>query len=41
MRLFPFALLLSILSVPAFAQDSCGFLHKRTQAFSDAGQRVV
>jgi ketosteroid isomerase-like protein len=39
MRQFPFALLASILSVPAFAQDSCGFLHKRTQAFSDAGQR--
>jgi hypothetical protein len=33
------ALLASISSVPAFAQDSCGFLHKRTQAFSDAGQR--
>src|ERR1700734_541991 len=39
MRLFPFALLASILSVPAFAQDSCDFLHKRTQDFSDAGQR--
>jgi hypothetical protein len=39
MRLFPFALLASILSVPAFAEDSCGFLHKQTQAFSDAGQR--
>ena len=39
MRLFPFALLASILSVPAFARDSCGFLHKQTQAFSDAGQR--
>jgi hypothetical protein len=39
MRLFPFALLGSILSVPAFAQDSCDFLHKQTQAFSDAGQR--
>jgi ketosteroid isomerase-like protein len=33
------ALLASISSVPAFAQDSCGFLHKRTQAFSDAGRR--
>jgi ketosteroid isomerase-like protein len=39
MRLFPFALLAGILSVPAFAQDSCDLLHKRTQAFSDAGQR--
>jgi ketosteroid isomerase-like protein len=39
MHLFAFALLASILSVPAFAQDSCGFLHKQTQAFSDAGQR--
>jgi len=39
MHLFTFALLASILSVPAFAQDSCGFLHKQTQAFSDAGQR--
>ena len=39
MRLFPIALLASILSVPAFAGDSCGFLHKQTQAFSDAGQR--
>src|ERR1700677_1060217 len=39
MRLFPIALLASVLSVPAFAQDSCGFLHKQTQAFSDAGQR--
>jgi len=39
MRLFPFALLASILSVPAFAQDSCVLLYKRTQAFSDAGQR--
>jgi ketosteroid isomerase-like protein len=38
MRLFPFALLASILSIPAFAEDSCGFLHKQTQAFSDAGQ---
>jgi hypothetical protein len=39
MRLFPFALLAGILSVPASAEDSCGFLHKQTQAFSDAGQR--
>src|SRR5580704_16424071 len=39
MRLFPFALLASILSVPAFAQDSCVLLYKETQAFSDAGQR--
>jgi ketosteroid isomerase-like protein len=39
MRLFPIALLAGILSVPAFAEDSCGLLHKRTQAFSDAGQR--
>jgi len=39
MRLFPFALLAGIFSVPVFAQDSCGFLHKQTQAFSDAGQR--
>ena len=33
------ALLAGISIVPAFAQDSCGFLHKQTQAFSDAGQR--
>jgi ketosteroid isomerase-like protein len=33
------ALLAVITSVPAFGQDSCGFLLKRTQAFSDAGQR--
>jgi ketosteroid isomerase-like protein len=39
MRLLPFALLVSIWSIPAFAQDSCDLLHKRTQAFSDAGQR--
>ena len=39
MRLFLISLLASILSVPAYAQDTCGFLHKRTQAFSDAGQR--
>jgi ketosteroid isomerase-like protein len=37
--LFSVALLASISSVPAFAQDSCGSLYKRTQAFSDAGQR--
>jgi ketosteroid isomerase-like protein len=39
MRLFLFAPLTAILSVPAFAQDSCDYLHKQTQAFSDAGQR--
>jgi ketosteroid isomerase-like protein len=39
MRLFPIALLASFLSVPALAQENCDFLHKRTQAFSDAGQR--
>jgi ketosteroid isomerase-like protein len=39
MRLFPLALLVSISSVGAFAQDRCDFLHKQTQAFSDAGQR--
>ena len=39
MHLFPFALLASVLSVPAFAQENCDLLHKRTQAFSDAGQR--
>jgi ketosteroid isomerase-like protein len=40
MRLFlSTTLLAGILSAPAFAQDSCGFLHQRTQAFSDAGQR--
>jgi len=39
MRLLPFVLLVSITSVPAIAQDSCEFLLKRTQAFSDAGQR--
>jgi hypothetical protein len=38
MRLLPFALLAVVSSVPAFAGDSCGFLHKQTQAFSDAGQ---
>jgi hypothetical protein len=39
MHVIAFALLASVLSVPAFPQDSCGFLHKQTQAFSDAGQR--
>jgi hypothetical protein len=39
MRLFTFALLAMISSIPAFAQDACGSLLKRTQAFSDAGQR--
>lgn len=40
MRLYMSAALLSaILSVPAFSQNSCGLLHARTQAFSDAGQR--
>ncbi len=40
MRLFlTAALVAGILSVPAFSQDSCGLLHARTQAFSDAGQR--
>src|SRR6202042_1247457 len=39
MRLFPVALLAVISSVPAFAGDGCAFLHKQTQAFSDAGQR--
>ena len=33
------ALLVSLSCVPALGQDSCGFLHKQTQAFSDAGQR--
>lgn len=37
--LFSVALLVSIFAIPAFAQDSCDFLHKQTQAFSDAGQR--
>ena len=32
------ALLGIIASVPAFAQDGCAALLKRTQAFSDAGQ---
>jgi hypothetical protein len=39
MRLVAFVLLASISSVPSFAQDTCGFLQKQTQAFSDAGQR--
>jgi hypothetical protein len=39
MRVYPIALLAGILSVPASAEDSCGTLHKLTQAFSDAGQR--
>ena len=40
MRLLLFvALLADIPFVPVFAEDSCGFLHKQTQAFSDAGQR--
>jgi hypothetical protein len=39
MRLFPFALLALISSMPTLAQDDCGLLLKRTQAFSDAGQR--
>ena len=33
------ALLVSLSSVPALGQDGCSFLHKQTQAFSDAGQR--
>jgi len=37
--LLSIALLVGILSVPAFAQDSCSLLHRQTQAFSDAGQR--
>jgi ketosteroid isomerase-like protein len=40
MRLFlTVALLAGISSASAFAQDTCGLLLKRTQAFSDAGQR--
>lgn len=39
MRLFSLLLLGGLVSGAAFAQDSCGLLHKRTQAFSDAGQR--
>ncbi len=38
MRLYLVALA-GILSIPADARDSCEFLHKQTQAFSDAGQR--
>jgi Domain of unknown function (DUF4440) len=38
MRLVVISLLAIIFSVPAFAEDSCTLLHKRTQAFSDAGQ---
>jgi hypothetical protein len=33
------ALLASVSIAPAFAEDSCAFLLKQTQAFSDAGQR--
>jgi ketosteroid isomerase-like protein len=33
------ALLTSVSSVPAFADNSCGLLHRQTQTFSDAGQR--
>jgi hypothetical protein len=39
MRVFPFALIASFLSLPAFAGNSCARLHALTQAFSDAGQR--
>ena len=39
MHLIAMVLLGGIFSVSAFAQDSCGFLHQQTQAFSDAGQR--
>jgi ketosteroid isomerase-like protein len=39
MHLIAIVLLAGIFSVSAFAQDSCGFLHQQTQAFSDAGQR--
>jgi hypothetical protein len=39
MRLLPFALLAMSWSMPVFAQSDCDFLLKRTQAFSDAGQR--
>ena len=38
MRLVVISLLAVIFSVPAFAEDSCALLHRRTQAFSDAGQ---
>jgi ketosteroid isomerase-like protein len=33
------ALLANAFAVPAFAEDTCSFLLKQTQAFSDAGQR--
>ena len=33
------ALLASVCAAPAFAEDTCSFLEKQTQAFSDAGQR--
>ena len=39
MRLIAFALLAAMSSVPAHARDTCVFLHKQTQFFSDAGQR--
>jgi ketosteroid isomerase-like protein len=39
MRSFPIVLLATISVMPAFGQDSCDFLLKQTQAFSDAGQR--
>jgi hypothetical protein len=39
MRLFTIALLAMISSIPAYAHDACDSLLKRTQAFSDAGQR--
>jgi Domain of unknown function (DUF4440) len=39
MRLLPVAVLAMIWSSTVFAQDGCDFLLKRTQAFSDAGQR--
>src|SRR3984885_8756370 len=38
MRVFPIALLASLLSTQSFAGDDCSRLHERTQAFSDAGQ---
>jgi hypothetical protein len=39
MRLLSVALLAMAWSIRAFAQDGCDLLLKRTQAFSDAGQR--
>ena len=33
------ALLAGVCAAPAFAEDTCSFLEKQTQAFSDAGQR--